>query len=91
MKPVADDLGFGRGAISTAIGLSNVVTALAMPFFGQLVDREGVRPMLLGSIVLFALATAALALLTPSAIVLILLFAISGIMGVGQTPPPIPR
>jgi MFS family permease len=88
LKPVAQELGFGRGAISTAIGLSSLVTALALPFFGRLVDRYGVRPMLLSSITLFALATAALALLTPSTTVLILLFAISGIMGVGQTPTP---
>ena len=88
LKPVAAELGFGRGAISTAIGLSSLVTALALPFFGRLVDRYGVRPMLLSSITLFALATAALALLTPSTTVLILLFAISGIMGVGQTPTP---
>jgi len=60
LKPVAAELGFGRGSISTAIGLSNVVTALALPFFGRLVDRYGVRPMLLWSIALFALATAAL-------------------------------
>ena len=86
LKPVAAELGFGRGAISTAIGLSSLVTALALPFFGRLVDRYGVRPMLLSSITLFALATAALALLTASTAVLFLLFAISGIMAVGQTP-----
>ena len=88
LKPVAQELGFGRGAISTAIGFSSLVTALALPFFGRLVDRYGVRPMLLSSITLFALATAALALLTPSTTALILLFAISGIMGVGLTPTP---
>jgi len=88
LKPVAQELGFGRGAISTAIGLSSLVTALALPFFGRLVDRYGVRPMLLSSITLFALATAALALLTPSTTALFLLFTISGIMGVGLTPTP---
>ena len=86
LKPVAQELGFGRGSISTAIGLSNVVTALALPFFGRLVDRYGVRPMLLWSIALFALATAALSQLTASATVLILLFAISGIVSTGQCP-----
>ena len=86
LKPVAAELGFGRGSISTAIGLSNVVTALALPFFGRLVDRYGVRPMLLWSIALFALATAALSQLTASATVLILLFAISGIVSTGQCP-----
>ena len=58
LKPVAQELGFGRGDISTAIGLSSIVTALMVPFFGRLVDVFGVRPMLLWSITLFALATA---------------------------------
>ena len=86
LKPVAQELGFGRGDISTAIGLSSVITALTVPFFGRLVDRFGVRPMLLWSITLFALATAGLALLTASTAVLYLLFAISGVTAVGQTP-----
>jgi MFS family permease len=86
LKPVAQELGFGRGEISTAIGLSSVVTALVTPFFGRLVDRLGVRPMLLSSIMLFALATAALSLLTASTAVLFLLFAISGVAAVGQIP-----
>ncbi len=86
LKPVAQELGFGRGDISTAIGLSSVITALTVPFFGRLVDQFGVRPMLLWSITLFALATAALALLTTSTAILYLLFAISGVMSVGQTP-----
>jgi MFS family permease len=86
LKPVAQELGFGRGEISTAIGLSSVVTALMMPFFGRLVDLLGVRPMLLWSIPLFALATAALSLLTASTGVLFLLFAISGVTAVGQSP-----
>jgi len=86
LKPVAQELGFGRGAISTAIGLSSVVTALSLPLFGRLVDRYGVRPMLLWSIALFALATAALSQLTASSAVLFLLFAISGLVAVGQCP-----
>jgi MFS family permease len=86
LKPVAQELGFGRGAISTAIGLSSVVTALALPFFGRLVDRHGVRPMLLGSITLFALATAAMSEFSASTAVLFLLFGLSGLVAVGQCP-----
>ena len=86
LKPVAQELGFGRGDISTAIGLSSVLTALTVPFFGRLVDLFGVRPMLLWSIALFALATAALSFLTASTAILFLLFAISGVTAVGQTP-----
>jgi len=86
LKPVAQELGFGRGAVSTAIGLSSVVTALSLPLFGRLVDRYGVRSMLLWSIALFSLATAAMSQLTASTAVLFLLFAISGLVAVGQCP-----
>lgn len=86
LTPVARELGFGRGEISTAIGLSSVVTAAVTPFFGRLVDRLGVRLMLLWSITLFALATAALSLLTASTAVLFVLFAVSGVTAVGQNP-----
>jgi MFS family permease len=86
LKPVAEELGFGRGEISTAIGLSSVVTAVATPFFGRLMDRKGVRPMLLSSIALFAVATAAMSLLAASTAVLFLMFAISGLTAVGQHP-----
>jgi MFS family permease len=86
MKPVAQELGFGRGTISTAIGSSSILTALATPFFGRLIDRRGVRPILLTSIVLFAASVAAMSLLQPSTTVLFALFAISGLVSVGQNP-----
>ncbi len=86
LKPVAQELGFGRGEISTAIGLSSVIIALAIPFYGRLLDRKGIRPVLLTSIVLFALANAALALLQSSTPMLFGLFALLGLTGVGQGP-----
>jgi len=79
-------LGFGRGEISTAIGLSSVVIALSIPLYGRLLDRKGIRPVLLPSIVLFALANASLALLQPSTPMLFGLFALLGLTGVGQGP-----
>src|SRR5450631_2437508 len=66
MNPVAQELGFGRGTISTAIGSSSILTALATPFFGRLIDTRGVRLILLTSIVLFAASVAAMSLLQPS-------------------------
>lgn len=86
LKSVAKDLNFGRGVISTAIGLGQITTAIGTPFLGRLLDRYGVRPVLLPAIVLFAVATAALSLLQPSTAILFLLFAISGLLGSGQTP-----
>ena len=36
LKPVTQELGFGRGEFSTAIAVSNIMTALAAPFLGAL-------------------------------------------------------
>lgn len=86
LKPVAADLGFGRGEVSTAIGLASVCIALATPFYGRLFDLKGVRPILLSSIVLFALANAALALLRASDAMLFVMFAILGLTATAQGP-----
>jgi MFS family permease len=86
LKPVAADLGFGRGDISTAIAICNIMTAIAAPFFGRSLDVYGVRRPLLLSIALFALSTAAMALLQPSYVVLFALYGIAGLVGIGQNP-----
>lgn len=86
LKPVSQDLGFGRGEISTAIAVSNIMIAIAAPFFGRSLDSYGIRPPLMASIALFALATAMMALLTPSFLVLVSLYGIAGLVGVGQNP-----
>ena len=85
IKPIADSLQLGRGTLSTAIGLSNVVTAISAPFFGRALDAWGVRRPLLLSIALFAITTAALGSIS-SAAGLFLLYAVSGLVGVGQNP-----
>src|SRR5688572_12055358 len=86
LRPVSEDLGFGRGEISTAIGISNVMTAISAPLFGRAIDLWGVRRPLLTSIALFALATAAMAMLAPSFVVLAALYAVAGFVSAGQSP-----
>ncbi len=86
LKPVAAALGFGRGEVATALGIANLTSALATPFMGRFIDQYGSRRMMLPFIVLFALATASLSLLQPSAVILFGLYGISGCVGVGQSP-----
>jgi MFS family permease len=86
IKPISLELGFGRGDIGTAIGISSIMTAVASPFFGRLIDRYGVRTPLAISIVLFALTTASLSLLPGSVFGLYAMFALTGLVAIGQTP-----
>jgi MFS family permease len=86
LKPVAADLGFGRGEISTAIGLASVFVALSIPFYGRLLDTRNTRAVLLTAIVAFALANAALAFLQASTVMLFALYALLGLTGTGQGP-----
>ena len=85
LKPVSEELSLGRGSIATAIGVSSLMTALATPLFGRLIDRHGVRRPLLVSILLFAAATALMGA-TTGPVSLLLLYAVAGLCGVGQTP-----
>ncbi len=86
LKPISQDLGFGRGEIGTAIGLASLATAVVAPIFGRLIDVYGVRRPLAVSIVFYALSTAALALLPASVFALYAMFALTGITAVGQNP-----
>lgn len=86
LKPVTQELGFGRGEFSTAIAISNIMTAVAAPFWGRCLDTFGIRRPLLIALALFAFATAGTALLQPSIVVLLALFGLAGVVGVSQNP-----
>ena len=86
IKPVSMELHFGRGTFSSALALANVVMALATVVAGRLIDRFGMRVVMLPMIALCALSTASLSLLTTSVTVLFVLFAIQGLFTSIQTP-----
>lgn len=86
IKPISDSLHLGRGVIASGMGMTNILTAAAIIWMGRLMDRVGVRAVLLPFLALFALATASLSLLTASVPLLMILFAIQGFVGAGQTP-----
>ena len=88
IKPITAELGFGRGTLSVAFGIQFIVSAIATPIFGRLLDTRGVRSMMLPTITLYAIATAALALLPASIAVLCAMFGLVGLFGVAQTPTP---
>jgi MFS family permease len=86
LKPIGQELHFSRGVFSSALGLANIVTAFAAPVFGRLIDRYGMRVIMLPMLVLFALSTGAISLLTAAVGLLIVLFAIQGLFATVQLP-----
>lgn len=52
--------GWTRGQIATAAGIG-LIGGLAVPFLGRLVDRFGVRPMIVGAMLLLGMAYCGLA------------------------------
>jgi MFS family permease len=86
LKPVSEDLGVSRGTLSSAVGLLLAVFAVFVPVMGSVIDRLGVRTVLLPMIVLVALATAALSQLAASPWILYPLFATQGLFATCQVP-----
>ena len=88
IKPITEELGIGRGTLSTAFGITFVLSAITTPIFGRLLDLRGVRAMMLPTITIYALATAALGLLPASIPVIFIMYGIVGAVGIAQTPTP---
>lgn len=53
--PIGAEFGWSRTAISAAVSVMMLCTAISLPFMGRLVDRVGVKKVLVPSIVIFGL------------------------------------
>jgi MFS family permease len=86
IKPLNQEFGWDRASISAAGGVAAICSAITIPFVGSLIDRWGVRTVLLPIVVLCAASIALIALTSGSIVVYLLLFAITGVLGSGQGP-----
>jgi MFS family permease len=85
IKPLEAEFGWDRASISSAIALCAFASALSVPLVGTLMDRFGVRRVMITSIFLFAANVAAIGL-SGSIVTFVLLTALTGVTGVGQGP-----
>ena len=60
MKPLADSFGWNRGSIASALSIAAVAMAIANPVVGRLIDRFGVKVVLITSLLTYGLVTAAI-------------------------------
>lgn len=88
IKPLAAAFDTGRATISSAILVGLCLTGVCTPIAGRLIDRFGVRRVLLPAIVLFSAMIAALALTPANPFAFIALYGLLGIIAAGQTPLP---
>src|ERR1700752_1091090 len=86
IKPLNQEFGWDRASISAAGGIAAICSAITIPFVGSMMDRWGVRTVLLPIVVLCALSVALIGLTPQSVPLFMLLFAITGVLGSGQGP-----
>ena len=86
LVPVAQALHAERGTMSAALMVGLLMTGLATPVIGRLVDRFGIRAIALPAIALFAAAMAAIGWLANSTWAFIALYGLAGVFAAGQTP-----
>jgi len=84
--PLASESGLGRGDISAAYSVMTLAIVVFSPLLGSLVDRFGVRRILLPSIVLFALAIGCMSLWPGKLWQLYAMYFLVGTLGVGTIP-----
>jgi MFS family permease len=84
--PISDEFGWDRANLSLAGGAAGLCSALSVPFVGVLMDRWGVRRVLLPVIIAFGASVALIALSPNSLPVFLLLYAVAGLVGSGQGP-----
>jgi len=56
IKPLGAEFGWGRGQVSLFLTILSLAMAVALPVAGRLIDRFGVRPILVVSLLLYAAA-----------------------------------
>lgn len=81
MGPLSEEFGWSRTLLSLGTGMSSIVTMLAAPFVGVLLDRFGARKLALPGILLSGIAMAAMATNTGSSSYWIALWAFYAMAG----------
>ncbi len=86
LGPISAEFGWDFAATSAGVTVFGIIAALLAPFYGGLADRFGVRPVVLWSLLLFAIVFGGFYFLPSSKIGYLLFWAVLGAIGIGSTP-----
>lgn len=88
IKPVGGDLGWTRTQVTLGLAISGFTMALGSVILGRLMDRYGIRPVTLASVVGFGLSMAAIGFTPRSLTIFTVLYAVQGFFSAGIAPLP---
>ncbi len=84
--PLQAEFGWSRGELSFALSMTNFAVVIASPCLGMLIDRYGVRKILIPSVVLMALTVASMGFLSNNIWHLYALYFLIPFLGAGTLP-----
>ena len=88
LKPIAADMQWQRSTVSFALSLASLLSALATPILGRMMDRWGICAVSLPGLPVFAASLGMLALSPGSPAAFIILAALAGVASTVQAPLP---
>jgi MFS family permease len=86
VKPVSAQLGWSRSQFSFALTIVGLVTVIASPLFGSLIDRYRIKKVSLPLIAVFSAAVAGMSLMGPALPFAYGMYALCALVGPAQAP-----
>jgi MFS family permease len=86
LQPLADDFSWSRESVSSAFGTLTLLAAVSAPWLGGVLDRFGVRRVVVTCLAISGCCVASLSLLTPALGHLRVVFAVIGLVTMGASP-----
>lgn len=86
LKPLAEEFGWQRDEMSVAFSITNLTVVLSAIMLGFLIDRFGVRRIVLPSLILMGLAIASMSQLTGNIYHFYLMYFLIPFLGAGNFP-----
>jgi predicted MFS family arabinose efflux permease len=88
LKPIAADMQWQRSTVSFALSLATLLSALATPALGRMMDRFSIRAVSLPGLAVFAASLCMLGLSPRSPAAFVVLAALAGVASTVQAPLP---
>ena len=86
VRPLEDEFGWTRGELSFAVTMTNFAVVIASPCLGLIIDKFGVRRVLIPSVILMGLTVASMTLLSANLWHYYMLYFLIPLLGAGTLP-----